>query len=439
MDTDRDTTRIVRSWLVEGRTALPDHILDAVLDQAAATPQRRPAWLARRLPPMGMPIRIAAAAAVVVIAAVFGISLLSGAFGGVGGLGPAATSPSPSPTLAATPAAVDPCLVGTWTTAALSQNSPANDQAIDYSGGGGEVFTIDAQGAVTIDTHAAQRAVWVATGQTFSATVTGTGRGTLTTLTSGSTSYFHFTPSADDTRTTLSMDSTGAPLGPARADTAFTAIYTCAPGRSFTFYKTVVDWMIDGPMVTLTEGSGGSSSTASPSLPSATPIDTASWTTYTSTRFGFSIGHPADWSLRPADHDWVFSQDAGDTSHPPGFTAWDFYLSSDSSIAVSAWSVAVTPGTTVQSWLQAYCPIAESDSPCTSLQGLTIPVTVDGHAGSIVKFTEDTQAFFIVNDRMYVVASWRPAAEFDSLSTLQAFLSTMHLLPGGPASATPTP
>jgi hypothetical protein len=267
MDTDRDTTRIVRSWLAEGRTALPDHILDAVLDQVAATPQRRPARLARRLRTMGVPVRIATAAAAILVAAVLGISLLSGAFGGVGGPGPAAASPSPSPTIAATPAAVDPCLVGTWTTAALSENSPANDQAIDYSGGGGEVFTIDAQGAVTIDTHTAQRAVWVATGQTFSAVVTGTGRGTLTTLTSGPTSYFHFVPSADDTRTTLSMDSTGAPLGPARPDTAFTAIYTCTPGRSFTFYKTVVDWMIDGPKVTLTERSGDSSSTASPSPP----------------------------------------------------------------------------------------------------------------------------------------------------------------------------
>ena len=48
MSTDRDTTRIVRSWLEEGATALPDRVLDAVLDQVPATSQRRPLWPARR-------------------------------------------------------------------------------------------------------------------------------------------------------------------------------------------------------------------------------------------------------------------------------------------------------------------------------------------------------------------------------------------------------
>ena len=50
MSTDRDTTRIVRSWLEEGVTALPDRVLDTVLDQVPATPQRRSWWPARRFP-----------------------------------------------------------------------------------------------------------------------------------------------------------------------------------------------------------------------------------------------------------------------------------------------------------------------------------------------------------------------------------------------------
>ena len=48
MSTERDVTRIVRSWLEEGATALPDRVLDAVLDQVPATSQRRPLWPARR-------------------------------------------------------------------------------------------------------------------------------------------------------------------------------------------------------------------------------------------------------------------------------------------------------------------------------------------------------------------------------------------------------
>ena len=50
MSTDRDTTRIVRSWLEEGVTALPDRVLDAVLDQVPATSQRRSWWPAWRFP-----------------------------------------------------------------------------------------------------------------------------------------------------------------------------------------------------------------------------------------------------------------------------------------------------------------------------------------------------------------------------------------------------
>jgi len=179
--------------------------------------------------------------------------------GGSSTTSPTATS-APSATLAA---GIDPCLVGTWTTVGKNQNSPANDEQITYTGGAGEVFTIDAPGGVTIDTRAAKKLVFVSAGQTFSAVVAGTGRGTLRTYSLGPDRAFDFTPSADDTRTTHSFDSTGTELGPPIPDTAFTAVYACAPGR-FTFYKMRVNYMVDGPVVTLTSGSGNASSTANP-------------------------------------------------------------------------------------------------------------------------------------------------------------------------------
>ena len=179
--------------------------------------------------------------------------------GGSSTMSPTATA-GPTATLAA---GVDPCLVGTWTTVGKNQNSPANDEQITYTGGAGEVFTIDAQGGVTIDTHAAKKLVFVSAGQTFSAVVAGTGRGSLRTHSLGPDRAFDFTPNSDDTRTTHSFDSTGTELGPPIPDTAFTAIYTCAPGR-FTYYKMSVNYMVDGPVVTLTSGSGNKSSTANP-------------------------------------------------------------------------------------------------------------------------------------------------------------------------------
>ncbi len=92
MSSDRETTRIVRSWLEEGVTALPDRVLDTVLDQLPATHQRRPAWPSRRFAHMNRLIPIAAAAAAVIAIAIVGYTLLpAGGFGGRASPDPAAT------------------------------------------------------------------------------------------------------------------------------------------------------------------------------------------------------------------------------------------------------------------------------------------------------------------------------------------------------------
>ena len=100
MSTERDVNRIVRSWLDEGVNVLPDRVLDAVLDQLPATPQRRAGWLARRSPLMSNALRMAAVAAVVLLAVVVTFAVLNR--GGTGGPTPTATAtpiPTPAPTL----------------------------------------------------------------------------------------------------------------------------------------------------------------------------------------------------------------------------------------------------------------------------------------------------------------------------------------------------
>ncbi len=77
MSTDRETTRIVRSWLEDGVTALPDRILDSVLDQVPATHQRRATWWPMRRPfEMNKMLAFSAAAAAIAIVAIVGIGLL---------------------------------------------------------------------------------------------------------------------------------------------------------------------------------------------------------------------------------------------------------------------------------------------------------------------------------------------------------------------------
>jgi hypothetical protein len=179
-------------------------------------------------------------------------------------------------------------------------------------------------------------------------------------------------------------------------------------------------------------------STPSPQ-PSPTPL-TATWTTtYTSNRYGFSIGHAADWSVSPAHHNWTSSTDSN-----PGTGGTEEFGSPDGHVRVSAWSVAVQPGTSADAWIQAYCP--KNTTPCSGIPARAVAVSMDGHAGVLVPFTNDVQAFILVANRMYVVAEWRPDLDQTVLQygsgtqLVEDFLSTMHLLPGGPApSVSPRP
>lgn len=104
MSTQRDVTRIVRSWLKVEAHESADRVLDAVLDALPATPQRRASWLARRSTHMSTTMRIVLAAAAVAAVAFIGYQLLPNR-GGVGSTSTPTASPSasPTPTLAPTP------------------------------------------------------------------------------------------------------------------------------------------------------------------------------------------------------------------------------------------------------------------------------------------------------------------------------------------------
>ena len=69
MRSEKETTRIVRAWLEDGVTVLPDRVIDRVLDDVPTTRQRR-IWQA----PVG-PARVLVAAAVVVVMVVGGVTL----------------------------------------------------------------------------------------------------------------------------------------------------------------------------------------------------------------------------------------------------------------------------------------------------------------------------------------------------------------------------
>lgn len=77
MAAERDTTRIVRSWLRTDEHESPDRVLDAVLDQLYRTSQRRGMiWRARTILAMNSGAALVAAAGAVVIVALLGLQFL---------------------------------------------------------------------------------------------------------------------------------------------------------------------------------------------------------------------------------------------------------------------------------------------------------------------------------------------------------------------------
>ena len=112
MSSDRDVTRIVRSWLRTDEHESADRVLDTVLVLLDTTPQRRPWWPAWRIANMNIYAKLAAAAAAVLVVAVVGLMFFPR---NTGVAGPGATpsikpsaSPLPTPTPAPSAAAVFP-------------------------------------------------------------------------------------------------------------------------------------------------------------------------------------------------------------------------------------------------------------------------------------------------------------------------------------------
>ncbi|MDQ4035797.1 MAG: hypothetical protein M3153_07685 [Chloroflexota bacterium] len=107
MSTDRDTTRIVRSWLRAEENESADRLLGTVLDRLDTTPQRRATWWpVRRFTHMNSTLRLGLAAAAVVVTAVLGLSLFAddANVGGPGFDDPPGPTATPMPSATPVPA-----------------------------------------------------------------------------------------------------------------------------------------------------------------------------------------------------------------------------------------------------------------------------------------------------------------------------------------------
>lgn len=100
MNRERDTAAAVRAWLREDARDNADRVLDAVLAQLDATPQRRSRWVAAGFPTMNRSwLAYGFAALSLAAAAIIGLNLVSDRV---------ASPPTPAPTAAPTPVTPPP-------------------------------------------------------------------------------------------------------------------------------------------------------------------------------------------------------------------------------------------------------------------------------------------------------------------------------------------
>jgi hypothetical protein len=109
MNRQQDIERVLDAWFVDGSSRMPDRLFDAVLDEVGRMPQRRRPWSYRKVRPMSLQVRLAAAAAVIVLIGGTGLFVLTNrpADSNVGVTPSPSVSLSPRPPDAALPAELE--------------------------------------------------------------------------------------------------------------------------------------------------------------------------------------------------------------------------------------------------------------------------------------------------------------------------------------------
>jgi hypothetical protein len=147
MSTDRDVTRIVRSWLKEDAHDDADRVLNLVLDQIDTTPQRRAWWPVRRFLTLNATFRYGVAAIVVALAAIVGFGLINNQ---VGENGPTPTPvPSSSVAGAAIPEELQHSFLGETREASIATGGDRSiltltDRTVVFHSGVRDLFGSDA-------------------------------------------------------------------------------------------------------------------------------------------------------------------------------------------------------------------------------------------------------------------------------------------------------
>ena len=211
-------------------------------------------------------------------------------------------------------------------------------------------------------------------------------------------------------------------------------------GRSAAVTLVLVLWAVApavtvharSPLPTVSDAGGTGSASPSPSLsvrPAATAIDTTGWLPFTSTRHGFTLRYPTDWTARHATAPWTYGS-AVDHDMPAD-PATDELDMPDGGVFWMA-SRAIPTTTTGDQWWADYARSDGPVRPCWPALSDWQPIAFGDLVGAYHGGLQEcgfTEAIIVVDGRAYAFAAGGPDRGIVDLATFKAVLSTVTLDP----------
>jgi hypothetical protein len=207
----------------------------------------------------------------------------------------------------------------------------------------------------------------------------------------------------------------------ARTATAVVAVAVLIGGAA---YLLAPGGQVGGPAPTTSPASPTDSPSPSPLTSALETIDPATWVAYTSERYGYTLEHPADWTIEPSQSDWgpgtIHSETstwADEISDPQGGDTAGGY-------SIFAGRQDLEAGQTPESWTAQYINNKELDAGgvCGDISADQYePVEINGETGQRIEMvcagaTFYTAAIVVHDGSAYLVAVATESSSRDALA-----------------------
>jgi hypothetical protein len=194
------------------------------------------------------------------------------------------------------------------------------------------------------------------------------------------------------------------------------ALYFLRPGSN-----------VGAPAPTVAPSPSASAVAVGPSPDRGMPLDTSTWTAFTTSRYGYSVSWPSNtgfWINAPATEDWA-GQTADEMWASSADAPWvDKFYDQATQLTMTAVATTMPAAVTQESFIDAYQkPAAATTNPCVEAAKDMPSIVIDGQPARETTKCGGQAAFVAVGRRMYVFS----ISNQNEVPFLNAYLSTVKL------------